>query len=105
MYVIKITIAVAETLINKDIETCSKKIEEFKKELQQEEEEYVRVKNLPWWSKESFLMIYDPDERIYWKRSEFNSDIKQCQEKIVSLTNKIQRLHDSVDGYVYVEVK
>ena len=105
MYVIKTTFAVAEALINKDIEACAKKIEKFTKELQRVEEEYIRVKNLPWWSAEKFLNIVDPVEQLAFAKERANSDIKQCQYKIVSLTNKIQRLHDSVDGYVYVEVK
>ena len=102
MYAIKTTIAVAESLINKDIETCAKKIEEFKKELTDLNSQYVEVNSLPWWSSTRLLfsdMVYN------MQKSNLVSYITQLQDKIASLTTKIQRLHDSVDGYVYVEVK
>lgn len=102
---IKTTTAVAESALIKKIEEASKLKQKRIEDIEFEKEDCKRFKSLPWYSGEKLWYAWDRDEESYWRISRLKGEIIHIDNAISGLTHKIAKLHDSVDGFVYVNVE
>ena len=102
---IKTTTAIAESVLIKKIEEASKLKQKRLEDIEFEKEDCKRFKSLPWYSSEKFWYVWKRDEESYWRISMLKREIVDIDNIIHRLTHKIDKLHDSVDGFVYVDVE
>lgn len=102
---IKTTIALAESALNKKISEPRVRRSKLEQELDAENKDYERYKHLPWYAKEKLLEVRDRHDAHYWRVQEFKSYFKKTDLAVLELQNRIARLNDSVDGFVYVNVE
>ena len=101
---IETTTAVAESFLIKKIEEAYKLNQKRLEDIEFEKEDCKRFKSLPWYSSKKLLYAWDRDGESYWRISKLKGEIADIDNTISRLTHKIDKLHDSVDGFVYVVV-
>lgn len=102
---IKTTTAIAESSLIKKIKEAYKLKQKRLEDIEFEKEDCKRFKSLPWYSSKKLWYAWDRDEESYWRISKLKGEIADIDDTISRLTHKIDKLCDSVDGFVYVNVE